>query len=307
MSHLVLKIAKVQRLLPIALLTLLVASGSIEAQSGATSSDELSSGAGHARVPFGVASRVKTTDTKRSLNASVDARRGSQLCFLPGVGWQSVPVSTDGDTTGMIETRSSNGTRVNRSTLVGVARSFYKRPSGAGLNSGRPCAGTFSSVTVPGVSKESYGKVMSSINPTGISSGTQVWLDPNSEIDDSLISGIGHSSPERGAMGWNSMVTQGRRVLQGQSSALKKRAYTSPIELRREIRDAPDLITRIRLRRLQVELDQRSRALTPNPTERHSPKGHLTGVFEGKANSSSLNSVRDHVNGSTNATFRHVD
>jgi len=300
-SYVVMRMAKLLRSLSIVLLTLLVASANVEAQSGVSSSDETSSLPVHQASQFGMASKAKATEARRAGNASVLARRASQLCFLPGIGWQRIPIATK-DTTGVTGTQSSHLKGEEQSPYVGIVRLAYKYPSGMGLNSNAPCTGAFSSVTAPEVLKEDYGKAAASHNPVGINSGSQEPLYRNPLVNDSLINVIGNGIRWPGAMDTTSTGT----VL-GRPSELRGRAHTSPIELRREIRNAPDLMTRIKLRRLQNELEHKSRSLTANATARHIPKRNLNGLFGRRDSSSLLYGVRDHANGQTRFPFKHAN
>jgi len=301
---------KIQALLLVVQLVFLAVSAGVEAQSAAVPSyavpsdpvppDRLPAWPEQQAGQRGLASKVKGTETRRHVHASVDTRTASKLCFLPGIGWQMVTILNVQDTTEMSGTQSSNLKGVKQATFVGVAQSDYKHPSGTNWNSNTTCSGTFSSVAAPEVFKENYGKAMSSDKPTGIYSGTQAWSNSNSPINDSVISVVDSGIPHGGrVMGWSSTEVGGTSLLPERSSGLMGRAHLNPIELRREIRNAPDLTTRIRLRRLQNALEHSSPALTVNPTRRRIRKKNLSGLFEGKANSSSLDRVRDHAKGST--------
>ena len=242
---------------------------------------------------FGVTSRAKATEGGRPGSASLVTQGVSQLCFLPGIGWQRSPIATTVDTTDMTEIQSSALKGEKQPTFVGMLRSVYRHPSGMGLNSNAPCTGSFSSVMAPEVLKEDYGGAAASHNPVGINSRSKVPLYPNPLIDDPLVNVIENSIPRRGAMD-----ARGTGSVFEPSGELTGRAHMSPIELRREIRNAPDLATRIKLRRLQSELERKSRALTGNATERQIPKRHLNGLIGRRHKSSSLDGVRDHANGS---------
>jgi len=241
---------------------------------------------------FRVTSRVKATKSRRPGNASLVTRGGLQLCFLPGIGWQRSPSATTTDTTNLTEIQSSDLNGEKPSTIVGIVRRVYKHPSGMGLNTSAPCTGSFSSVTAAEVLKEDYGGAAASPNPVSINSGSKESLYPNPLINDPSTNATDNSMPRHRAMD-----VRGTGTLLEPSGELTGRAHMSSIELRREIRNAPDLATRIRLRRLQNELERKSRALVVNATERQIPKRHLKGSTGRRDNSSSLYSVRDHANG----------
>jgi len=292
-------IAKVVRPISTVLFTLLVASVNVKAQSGGSSSDEMSALPVHPASQFQAASKVKATEARREGNWSVLARQPSQLCFLPGLGWQRIPSATK-DTTDVTETQSADLKGEKESAFVGIVQPVHRRASGTGLNSNALCSGMFSSIRAPEVLRENYGEAIASHNPEHIGPGSQESTYPTSLINDSLINVIYNSTRRPRAMD-----TTFTGTVLWRPGELTGRAHVSPIELRREIRNAPDLMTRIKLRRVQNELEHKSRALISNAISRGIPEKHSNNVLGSRGTSSSLYGVRAHANGSKRFRSQH--
>ena len=288
------QMVKIQRFLLVLQFVFLAVSANAGAQSAAAPSyampsNRLSSWQRQQRGQFGIASRGKAAATNRPVKAGANAQGASQLCFLPGVGWQTVPKTTVGDTTKITESRSAGLRGTKQSTLV--ARPVNQSPSGADRNRNSTCSGSFSNVTASEVLNENYGTTMSANSPTEISSSTQNGLQAKSAFNV-----LDNSIPRWRATGSSSIITRGKRTVSNPSSELMGGAHLSPIELRREIRNAHDLTTRIKLRRLQLD---ESRASGANRTGRHIGTKHSNGFFERRANTPSLSGVRAHAKRST--------
>jgi hypothetical protein len=264
---------KVQRFVLVALFALLVASASAGAQSGgATSSGVLSSGAALQGSQSGVVTTAKKTGNKRSMIADAGARGAPRLCFQPGVGWQSVPLSTVGGAGDTSESRSSGGTVVKQSTLSSTPKSAYAQPSGASHATNTACSESSPSAAASGVSVDSHAQSMTSINSTGMNTGAQDWLGANSAINPAST-----GASQGGTAGLSSMAAGRTSVVGARTNGLKKRTYTSSIELRRMMRSAPDLQTRMKLQREQETLTKKSTKSSYHSTNERSIQEQQTG------------------------------
>jgi len=168
---------------------------------------------------------AKARKPSGSLRKGAIPSGGAPLYFQPGIGWQSVPVSTpmgagepgvpgtpiDG-TSGMIEARGSE--------TGGSSISGHAQPLGA-------------------------KKAMPSERPA-MSTST---IAPEALIDDVIT-------------GTHSLAGRRSVVSTDQINGLKAHAYVSSIKLRRMIRNAPDLQTRIKLQEIQDKLANKSHIST---------------------------------------------
>ena len=252
MSRPVMRMAKVRRFVPVALLGFLVASTCVEAQSGSeTPVGVLSTGTSlqvdpsAVAVPSGVT--VPTKKIRKARSTIAGALGAPRLCFLPGIGWQIVPFSTAGDAE-QESGRGASGTAATRQfTFSDPAESAFSRPSGGAQADNTVCSGFVADTTA---SRLSIGNLVPPITPLG-STGVNVTMRErplaNSELDPA-------GTPVQGAIpGLNSMPTAGTNILGTQSNGLKNKAYTSSFELRRMMWNAPDLPTRMKLQR-QLEI-----------------------------------------------------
>jgi hypothetical protein len=103
-----------------------------------------------------------------------------------------------------------------------------------------------------------------------MNAGAQDWLRANS-----VLNPASGAASQRLTMGLTSMPTDGTHVLAGsrsgvsaaQVNGLKAHAYVSSLALRRMMRSAPDLETRIKLQELQDYLAKKSRISTVTSTK----------------------------------------
>lgn len=107
----------------------------------------------------------------------------------------------------------------------------------------------------------------SNIRTTNVNFGVQNWLDA-----DTLLNPASSSSATRLTMGLGQDLPGGKHFSSraGPSSSassvkeLEGHAYVSPIKLRKMMRNAPDLETRLRLRRLSEEQKKQAGISTDN-------------------------------------------
>jgi hypothetical protein len=205
---------------------------------------------------------AKAGNIGRSLNTGSLPKEPPVLYFQPGIGWQSIPTGklSGGDTPG----RSSSN-----SAKQGLAPEVRMGDITTGIH-----AQTVASARLPGMSAGTLPSLQgtSLVNPaSGAASGRRtVALG-------SMPSGSTHRS-SGGEPGISS----------NQVSDLKSHAYISSIVLRRMIRTAPDLETRIKLQEIQGKLSSKSHASSVSSKGDRARKGRSKGAHVGTADSSSM-------------------
>ncbi len=268
------RMARLRRFLVLILFVSPMTSASVEAQSDSTPtvvtpsdvtpsditpSDGLSSWPTAGQDQPGVVSAGQRTGTKKSVNAGAGTQQATQLCFLPGIGWQSVAVPTVGDTDTQRLTSSTAHSRraataqgsdgcselSANSAVSGVSRGGQKEAAASlGLNAPAPGMNGFT--------------VNDASSPPGQSTYERSLLGISS-----MSAGLAKESAKRAIpssremQGLNSMLSASG-VFGAQPKGIKNKAYTSTFELRRRIWNAPDLETRFALER-QLESSDRAR------------------------------------------------
>ena len=277
MSRPVMRMAKVRRLVPVALLGFLVASACIEAQSGSeTPVGALSTGTALQVNPFAVAvpsgMTVPTKKSSKTRSMAAGASGAPRLCFLPGIGWQSVPFSTLGDAEQASGRGASGRAATRQFTFSGTAESPFSRPSGGGQSNDTVCSGFVANTTASGLS---IGNRVPPRTPLG-STDVEVPVS-GTPLANSELGPAGITAPKGGMPGLSSMPSAATSILGTQSNGLKNKAYTSPFELRRMKWNAPDLPTRIKLQRQLEILAKKSTRSVDHPGKgrsmRESEKG----------------------------------
>lgn len=236
---------------------------------------------------------------RRSLSVGATTKGSLHLCFQPGIGWLPVPIDAleDAGRSNAPDLSGNGSTKVGTTGSVAEAskRPVFARPSGTKLAMSDDCPGSLTGFMSP---QTAMGDMTTGMRPpegplrrsTGMNAGVQDWLYANS-----VLNPASNAVSERQLMGLSTMPTSSRRVstrtgsstFETQIDSLKTRAYVSSIELRRMIRNAPDLRTRIKLQELQDRLEKQSH--------------HTTGRSSGnKASSEQLKSQ----NGSTDPFSR---
>jgi hypothetical protein len=161
----------------------------------------------------------------------------TELCFQPGVGWQSILPEPPG-VRATPDTNSPIGLEVSSSTSVAHAQSIYSRSSSAKQAHVAECAGISANKKVLGAGVEKF-TILNRPGTIRFAGSTKPGL---------IISRHAHSPPP--------IPTNlgSEAELDGHSDQVGVRtfhAYTSSIKLRRLIRNAPDFRTRITLQQLQ--------------------------------------------------------
>jgi hypothetical protein len=183
------------------------------------------------------------------------------LCFQPGVGWQSILPEPPGvpATPGM---NGSIGLEVSRSTSPANTQSIYARSSSAQQAYAGECAGNSINKKVLGAGVEKFtilNRPQTMRSAGSMKPGTVTSLHVNSHYHNSSYHAKGSAVLEPVEMMpgaappaptyFASEAESGAHPDQGGVRAFH--AYTSSIKLRRLIRNAPDVRTRIKLQQLQ--------------------------------------------------------
>jgi len=195
----------------------------------------------------------------------------SHLCFQPGIGWQPVSMQAFGDTdkSSTPDTPGSRGSgtiEAKGSVTGGSSKPVYAQPSGTRQATSNDCPGMLTNSMTPGAAmnemtmgKESQARM--SVRSTNMNAGAQNWLQANSALNPASS-----TASRRLMMGLTTMPTGGTHVAErtgsglaaAQTNRLKTHVFVSSIELRRMMRQAPDLQTRIELQELQDRLAKQS-------------------------------------------------
>jgi hypothetical protein len=265
------RLARLHRLF-ISSLFVLLTSASVEAQSGftrsvvtpsnvtpsdVTPSDGLSSWPMAEQAQPGLVSAVKRTGTKKSMNAGAETQQATQLCFLPGIGWQSVVVPSVGEAD---------------TQRLAVSSAYARRAGAEQANDG--CSGLSANSPPSELSRGSQEQPAASIDlkalttkindvaKYGITAEKQATyqrglLGMNSMSPASAGKSTSTIGSQRGIQVLSSMPTARGSTFGLDASGIRSKAYSSTFELRRMMWNAPDLETRFKLQRL---LDSSGRA-----------------------------------------------
>ena len=202
--------------------------------------------------------------SKRSMLASGVVPGESQyLCFQPGVGWRRAPqavMNSTGHLTATSATGSSTGIQTGGSAAGPDSGTANAIPSGARQTKSDQCAG---SVTGAAASRSAMNALMagaqtqpeySNVPTMNMNAGAQ-----NNELQVNSGLNLEHGLASPGSeMGAHSGLDNSKRVSQHAGTSVSTdsgsnfgyHAYINPIQLRKEMWNAPDLETRLRLQKL---------------------------------------------------------
>lgn len=243
----------------------------------------------------------KAGSVRGSLATGATPRELTWLCFQPGIGWQRASLSPlgvmDGSSaTGAAGSGASGSGDVNRSATTAASQPVFARPSGAKEAMSNECPEGSANGFAPEISFDhatagSYAQSIASAHTIDMHAVAQSWQHGNSQLNpaggdafQSLTRSLGSAS-----------TGSTRSASQAESEAapdrlnvFKNRAYVSSIEIRRMMRQAPDLMTRIRLQELQGRLagsartsNRRStadKATEERPRDRSGLASHSSGI-----------------------------
>jgi hypothetical protein len=198
--------------------------------------------------------KSSSVNNVRSMLATGSVPGESQnLCFQPGIGWQRIPQNSDNSMPKTSPVGGSTGTTEVSGSSSGVVQMGPDQ-----------CPGIMTNELAPGAVVEDIGAdkqsqaANSNIRTTNANFGVQNWLNA-----DTLSNPASSLTATRLTMGLRPSLIDSKHFSQGtgRSSSensvqeLEGHAYISPIKLRKMMRDAPDLETRIRLQRLLQRLN----------------------------------------------------
>jgi len=231
-----------------------------------------------------------------------------RLCFVSGIGWKLIPISPLSNT----EKVSTNGTQggggpggvgADAATVGGGSTVADARASRAKQSNG--CPGTLINTMAPGNAIDYWiaGKHTQEMAPeraTSMNAGVENWLQAGS-----VLNPAGNTANQRLMMGLASMPNRGTDlsaknrliVSAARINGMKDRAYESSIELRRRMRSAPDLATRIKLQELQDYLAKKSSISKAWSTKDKAVKPPLKRRDHNQPHSSSITSKYRNENG----------
>jgi hypothetical protein len=219
---------------------------------------------------------VKAGNIGRSPNTGGIPKEPPALCFQPGMGWQRVPMAIlrGPDTPGSC---SSDKIGASKSATGPSPQSVYAQPNSANQ-------GLAPEVGMTDVTTGNRAQAVTTAHSTSMNIATLSSLPGNSL-----------ASRRRGPTGVSSMPSGGTNLSSGsepevsadQVKDLKSHAYVSSITVRRMMRNASDLQTRIKLQELESELSNKSRVSGFSSSGNQSGKGRSKTFHVSKANSSS--------------------
>ena len=236
----------------------------------------------------------------------------SRLCFQPGIGWLSVPAAAFGNAgslsaPGTIDNATLGGIATKNSGAGGSSQSLYARLSGAKQAVSNECPGMLTNTLAPGVAIEDviagkHPQAGTSARSMNMNAGAQDWLQTNS-----VLNPASGAAAQRLIMGLSSVPASGTDFSAGsrsgvstdQISALKTHGYVSSIKLRRMIRNAPDLETRIKLQELQDKRAKKSHSSTANSKGNRATKERLENRSASKTHSLPPSGEHDHATNRT--------
>lgn len=201
----------------------------------------------------------------------------SPLCFQPGIGWQPVPEPVFGDTGKLgaphIAGRGAPAGPVASGFATGGSSRLLNAQSSRGTHRrssacpGPPMNATAIEAIVGNVPANNQINGVAATPLVDMNGGAQYRLQTNP-----APTPANRFAFQPSTMGGSSAPVGGNQSSAGtrpgtsadQVGSLANHAYVSPIKLRRMIRNAPDLQTRMRLREMQKNLAEKSRIPAAN-------------------------------------------
>lgn len=192
----------------------------------------------------------------RSMLATGSVPAESQgLCFQPGIGWQRLPRTSNNSA----QKTSPTGSSIAADTDTAV----HTLPSGVEEANSDLCAGNMAgaiarSAAVKNIVASEQSQSANSNRPSDASFGVEDWLNA-----DTLLNPASSSASTRLMVGLASSLSTSKHFIQGAEGSysiqeFETHSYVSPIKLRRMMRSAPDLETRLKLRRLTEKVEKKS-------------------------------------------------
>jgi hypothetical protein len=226
---------------------------------------------------------AKAGNIGRSLNTGSLPNRSPVLYFQPGIGWQRVPMGklSGADTP---DSSISGKKEANKSATGASSQSVHSQPNSAKQ-------GLAPEVRMGDITTGHRDQTVTSAHLPGMSAGALPSLQATS-----LFNPAGGAASGRLTMTLGSMPSGSTHRSSGSEPGvssnpvgdLKSHAYISSIVLRRMIRTAPDLETRIKLQEIQGKLSSKSHASSVSSKGNQARKGRSKGAHVGTADSSSM-------------------
>jgi hypothetical protein len=225
---------------------------------------------------------AKAGNLRGALTTDTIPKESPGLCFQPGIGWQRVPAGKpSGSGTPGCGT-SSNIEATKSAAAEGLESSYAQHPGGKdeigpGIKLEDVIAGNHGQATASGAASMNAGTLASL-------SGT------------SLFNPTSGAASGRRMMPLGSMPSGGTHRASGsepgvsadQVKDLKSHAYVSPITVRRMMRNASDLQTRIKLQELQSKLSNKAHVSTVSAKGDQARKGRSKDHHVSTADPSSM-------------------
>lgn len=209
--------------------------------------------------------------------------KGSPLCFQPGIGWQQVPQAVSPSVERVTASSATKGAVGVKSDGTGVALAKRSAKGETMLNE---CPSSAASVAAAEAALGA-GRTSETSNSAGRSK------NPSLGADSALNPAGGLASSQKTGAGTGVAMLfshpSGTRHSSDSVEELERRSYISPAKLRRMIRDAPDLETRIKLRKLSEK--QASKQAKPLEGSQEKTAGEKLGQKLERISSSSSRSA----------------
>jgi hypothetical protein len=238
---------------------------------------------------------LKANKAKKINGSRATLMASPVLCFRSGSGWRRVP-TTELSTPDIPSKDSSGNIGANRSAAGGETKYVDTKPASAKPTASNECPempfGTIKPVALLGdVTTSNHVSAMSSAPSTEVSPETLAPFPGTSLLGPP--SGVASGRPTRapGSMpsGRTYLATGSESdVSAEQVKVLKSHAYVSSITLRRMMRNASDMETRIKLRELQSKQSHKAHVSTVRSKGNVTAKGRSKDHHVGKGESSSV-------------------
>lgn len=192
-------------------------------------------------------------------------KESPQFCFQPGIGWQRLP-GAELNGPGTPGKDSSGNIEANSFAAGGESKAVYAKPASAKPTTSYDCPEISMDTITPAagvgdITTGNHGHAVSSARFAGTSAGPLASLRGTS-----LFNPASGAVSGRRTMTLGSKASGGTYLASGSEAGissdpvgdLKSHAYISSIVLRRMMRTAPDLQTRIKLQELENKLSNKS-------------------------------------------------
>ena len=256
--------------------------------------------------------RAAALNNMRGFSAkSAAGSKSPLLCFVPGIGWVKVPMAMEVNSRSLSANASTEneipaGTSVTSNAVSQGSVSSHSQITDLSQTNSNGCAEMLMNMPENGVGNQNFISGQSG-HAMIFQSAPIINLEVmKGNVADSTGNQVSRNALLHQAMGISSMplganysfAGSGSENAAGMLDQLKHRAYVSPIKLRRQMRSAPDLETRIKLRELQAEKAKKSRSFAENMADRNSMHERLENGSANRDHSPRSADKGNHVSGS---------